>query len=118
MTGAAKPDDFETVRKYLPRSGGKPWAESNDALDRIEAELESLRQSPSSLAPAGGDKLKPAGSVTVRTKLIELDASHDDALLRIALDGDCHAIGRAVAPFMYDDVELTITRLPAPPEGT
>lgn len=36
-------DDFATVRAHLPRSGGMPWAESHDALDRIESALADLR---------------------------------------------------------------------------
>lgn len=36
-------DDFTTVRQYLPRSGGTAWAESNDALDRIEEAFTELR---------------------------------------------------------------------------
>ena len=35
-------DDFATVRYHMPR-GGNAWAESNDALDRIEEAFTELR---------------------------------------------------------------------------
>lgn len=53
------------------------------------------------------------GTVTFLTKLLELDGSHEDKLLRITLDGDCGAIGRSIAAFLYEDVEITIRKVPS-----
>ena len=57
--------------------------------------------------PLGGD------SITFRTKLLELDASHEDKLLRIAIDDDGFAIGRQIAPLLFEEVEITIRRMPS-----
>jgi len=47
--------------------------------------------------------------VTIEAKLLELDASSEDGLLRLALEAlDIGAIGRLLAPFLYRNVKITI----------
>lgn len=58
-------------------------------------------------------KQGPGTTVTFRTKVLELDASHEDKLLRIMLDGDAGNIGRQIAPLLFEEVEITIRKAPS-----
>ena len=58
---------------------------------------------------------REASGVTVQTKILELDASHEDMLLRVALEAPGYEIGRQLAPFLFEEVVLTVSPLPAPP---
>lgn len=46
-----------------------------------------------------------------RTKLLELDASNEDGLLRLAVEDPGFNFGRSVAPFLFEDVEITIRKV-------
>ncbi len=50
--------------------------------------------------------------VTFRAKVLELDGSHEDKLLRVAFDGKVMAIAGGFAPFLFEEVEITIRKVP------
>jgi hypothetical protein len=48
--------------------------------------------------------------VTLTVKLLELDASNEDGLLRLAFESpDIGVEGRKAAPFLYRNVKVTIS---------